>query len=1353
MSKNIARQISFIMVFLFLLSFIAEAQPYGATQEQTSGVFDGWTAEEGYSITSKTAFEGSYSMQHTGDESVAISDPIRLEDGVTYFLTAAVKNTDNSAKVTITLGSNSCSSSSYNEWEIVEFVVHGHGSEERITITASGNTYIDSVSVCPYIEGKELITNGDFQNQTSSWSSISKLQHYNGTVGDRSSACLMTVGEQVGIARHSAIDVDRNSWYLLSADFYQTKKTGAPWLYVDMNDAKAELQIRGTIAGEWQTVSGLWYSGENTMTDIRIVAENNWDQPFSDGGFKGVGYIDNISFKKVTVGDDLISDEGFEGNGWTLNDGASIQTKSWYLYGKSSLKLKNNSSAIANNGQAITVKPNQYYYFSAWTIRPGSNAVSGKITIKTPDGMTELISITGSRFNQTMWNPSEGRNAAEKQTATWEQIGGWWYSGDNTSVLLVAESSGNGIVYFDDVTFNSFEDRTIGDNIFKKGTMDSYLGKDDVSSPTVAEMQRVEAQYNSFLTNNLKDFPTSFAIGQKSYKGFGVDFTLINQTTSLVTGGTKTVSKLEHTSGLVFTVESVLYKAYNAYDWTIYINNPTNNKSPVISNFNALDITWDGDSPLLNGSVGDSNAYAPYTIHLDGQTVTKKPSGGRGTQGDSSYFEFQYGDKGIMYAIGWPGQWTMTVDNSFDANQTRMTAGQEYFNTYLASGETVRSPLMAFVHYDTRNMDRSTNLWRHWMIDCNMNKITEDGSDEEKLPDPAIFAATSIQWHEMTLATDCNQIDAIQYYLNHNIDITFWWMDAGWYYMVDSNGDFTTIPDWGWPNTGAWVVDDSRFPSKLKDISDYAAKHNIKTLLWFEPERISNAQSLRTDGLTVHPDWVLSGYLLDYGNPEAVQWTFSRIKQVMEEGGISMYREDFNCDPLHAWRAADSSKDSNGNRSGITENLHIQGHLLLWDSILEYFPNATIDSCASGGKRNDLETMRRAVPLHKTDYSYGDRIWQQAVATNMTRWIPYIGTKANGEQDIDNNTKTANRYSLRTALVAAMVLGYDTDEKTAPIDWDIVEDITEEHKAISHLMYSDYYILEEWSRQGDEWAAWEYYDSELGEGFALAFRRDNAEAIRTYRIKGLDSDAEYKIWFEDANKPTIRTGRDLMENGVIFALPATNTSDILHIRKVDKAGADRNLITSITQVSYNGQHVGATLDMDRVTEAWHQHYNYQGKNDYIRFDVRFNMSLRDTVFKENNTYLDKDVQEDYANLITIDGKTVKKLNSTDENSVIMDYDVINNILNVYVKKDVFDTNSNHEVIISGELSSDGGAELKKEVKYLYNAFDKMWERQNAPVSFFTRYAQAIYTVIYIMVIMGIILVTFFVVKRIRKNHK
>lgn len=84
------------------------------------------------------------------------------------------------------------------------------------------------------------------------------------------------------------------------------------------------------------------------------------------------------------------------------------------------------------------------------------------------------------------------------------------------------------------------------------------------------------------------------------------------------------------------------------------------------------------------------------------------------------------------------------------------------------------------------------------------------------------------------------------------------------------------------------------------------------------------------------------------GREEAVEWTFERILKVMAEGGISMYREDFNCNPLPAWQNADAAKDGDGNRSGITENLYIQGHLGMWDAILEEFPNATIDSCASG---------------------------------------------------------------------------------------------------------------------------------------------------------------------------------------------------------------------------------------------------------------------------------------------------------------------------------------------------------------------------------------------------------------------
>jgi hypothetical protein len=55
---------------------------------------------------------------------------------------------------------------------------------------------------------------------------------------------------------------------------------------------------------------------------------------------------------------------------------------------------------------------------------------------------------------------------------------------------------------------------------------------------------------------------------------------------------------------------------------------------------------------------------------------------------------------------------------------------------------------------------------------------------------------------------------------------------------------------------------------------------------------------------------------------------------------------------------------------GMTENLYVQGHLAFWDELLRRHPHLRIDSCASGGRRNDLETMRRAVPLLRSDFQH-----------------------------------------------------------------------------------------------------------------------------------------------------------------------------------------------------------------------------------------------------------------------------------------------------------------------------------------------------------------------------------------------
>jgi alpha-galactosidase len=126
--------------------------------------------------------------------------------------------------------------------------------------------------------------------------------------------------------------------------------------------------------------------------------------------------------------------------------------------------------------------------------------------------------------------------------------------------------------------------------------------------------------------------------------------------------------------------------------------------------------------------------------------------------------------------------------------------------------------------------------------------------------------------------------------------------------------------------------------------------------------------------------------LLNLGNPAARQWLTDHVDRLLTEQGIDLYRQDFNMDPLAFWRAADEP-----DRQGITENKHVCGYLAYWDELRRRHPQMLIDSCASGGRRNDLETMRRSVPLWRSDYAY-EPIGHQCMTYGISLWLPYHGT-------------------------------------------------------------------------------------------------------------------------------------------------------------------------------------------------------------------------------------------------------------------------------------------------------------------------------------------------------------------------
>ena len=147
--------------------------------------------------------------------------------------------------------------------------------------------------------------------------------------------------------------------------------------------------------------------------------------------------------------------------------------------------------------------------------------------------------------------------------------------------------------------------------------------------------------------------------------------------------------------------------------------------------------------------------------------------------------------------------------------------------------------------------------------------------------------------------------------------------------------------------------------------------------------------------------------------------------------------------PLSFWRGNDAP-----DRQGITENFHVQGYLAYWDQLRGRNPQLIIDSCASGGRRNDLETMRRAVALHPTDYNYADLVAKQAFHHSLSQWIPYYGSNT-------VPVGTVDPYGIRSGYSLGTVLGYDM--RRTDLDYGLLGKLADEWRTIIYCWHGDFY--------------------------------------------------------------------------------------------------------------------------------------------------------------------------------------------------------------------------------------------------------------------------------------------------------
>ncbi len=293
-----------------------------------------------------------------------------------------------------------------------------------------------------------------------------------------------------------------------------------------------------------------------------------------------------------------------------------------------------------------------------------------------------------------------------------------------------------------------------------------------------------------------------------------------------------------------------------------------------------------------------------------------------------------------------------------------------------------------------------------------------------------------------------------------------------------------------------------------------------------------------------HPECLLPGTshgaLLDEGNPAARQWLTNHVTDMIESQGLDWYREDMNgSGPLLAWRKNDAP-----DRQGMTENLYVQGHLAFWDELRRRHRHLRIDSCASGGRRNDLETMRRAVPLLRSDFQHahmpGVVEGNQGHTYGLSFWLPFQGTATFG----------ADLYTVRSFYLPSFGVSGKLWKKRPENIGTMLRAYTECRRIAPIMLDGDYYPLTPYSLAHDQWIAWQFNRPEQCDGVVQAFRRPAcAEASQTYRLRGLDPGAVYELENFDADGSAKMRGSDLMEKGLTVEISDTPGAAVILYRR------------------------------------------------------------------------------------------------------------------------------------------------------------------------------------------------------------
>jgi len=581
-------------------------------------------------------------------------------------------------------------------------------------------------------------------------------------------------------------------------------------------------------------------------------------------------------------------------------------------------------------------------------------------------------------------------------------------------------------------------------------------------------------------------------------------------------------------------------------EWIPTLVNNAPRRSGRVTELRSLATSWQTRGPVdfygNNGSTTNAPDDFLDRIERDIDVVELIPEGGHSLDGILPFFALTDQHDSLAIGIGWSGQWCTTLRHSSGTLQVEV--GLPNVGFVLRPWESVRLPSILLARAPGASADHARHLVRSHLMNHVVPKTAGGQSPS--------YTATSTMYYSLSsnplFGTQTISEEAEIAHVERAAALGFetFMIDATWY------GNTST---WDM-EVGNWYPRRSDLPRGLRPVSDRAHEMGMKFIFWMEPERAHP----ESEWARTHPDLFLafadetSPYrrptwqnmmVLNLADPRAVDLAFSKISALITEFNSDFLRYDFNIKPLTAWYAADGL-----DRVGITEIRYVEGLYALWDRLLAAHPGLVIENIASGGRRIDLETLRRSIPLWRSDYLM-DKMDAKPRVMDIANQIQGWGL-GHWTGDHYGLIGTYDAYAVRSVLATGFFAFSALPENEQDPEYANVIAAVAENKRLRPLICEERIGLIAPDPEKEAWTAFQHHRRSDSSGIIVALRDPGADSNSvTLRPEHIDVRSMYQVtrWDDYRATPATRiAGAELKE--MLVSIPQTRSSVLVEYQRV-----------------------------------------------------------------------------------------------------------------------------------------------------------------------------------------------------------